>query len=220
MLNNIQTDRKSERLAKVDALRKSLMACMNFSNLMASHVEIAKGIRLRCGRVHEATGPAADMFAVLACAKRNTEIIWIGLHRAVQSLCATGLERYVSPDHFILVETLSRVEALWSAEHALRSPGGYTVVLDLPNALTLEESRRFQLAAEKGGGLGVILIKGEIKNSAAQTRWHCKPLPDKVDTWEWACIKGKNGEMGTWHVQNQGGVNAANTVHLATAASA
>ncbi len=220
MLNNIQSANKPERLAKVNALRKSLMACMKFTHLKDSHVEVARGIRLRCGRIHEATGSAADIFAVLACAKCDTEIIWIGLNRAIQSLCATGLARYVSPDRFILVETVSRTEALWSAEHALRSPGAYTVVLDLPNALTLEESRRFQLAAEKGGGLGVILIKGAIKNSAAQTRWLCKPLPDEVDSWEWACIKGKNGEKGTWHVQNQGGVNAANIVHLATATSA
>ena len=220
MLNHIQNAGKPKGLAKIEALRKSLMACMSFTNIMVSHVEIAKGIRLRCGRIHEAIGPAADMFAVLASAKRDTEIIWIGLHRAIHTLCATGLERYVSPDRLILVEAVSRSEALWSAEQALRAPGGYSVVLDLPNALNLEESRRFQLAAEQGGGIGLILMQGTVKTSAAQTRWFCKPLPDMTDAWEWECMKGKNGEKGTWHVQNQGGVNATNIVHLATAASA
>lgn len=220
MQNHIQIAGKPEVFAKVNALRKGLMTCINYTKLMVSHVEIAKGLRLRCGRIHEVIGPGADMFAVLASAKRETDIIWIGLPQAIQTLCATGLEKYVSPDRFILVETVSRSEALWSAEHALRASGGYTVVVNLPNALTLEESRRFQLAAEKGGGIGLILVQGTVKTSAAQTRWFCRPLADKNNAWEWTCIKGKNGEMGTWHVENQGGVNAASVVHLATATSA
>lgn len=220
MPNHIQSAGNLKSLAKASALGKGVVTCMNLSKSMISHVEVAEGVRLKCGRIHEVSGPASDVFAMLVSAKRESEIMWIGLNREIRSLCATGIERYVSTDRIILVETVSRDEALWTTEQALRATGGFTVILDLPNTLSLKESRRFQLAAEHGGGIGLVLIKGSANNSAAQTRWFCKQLPDKNDTWEWDCLKGKNGEFGKWHVHYQGGVNATDIVHMATATSA
>ncbi|MEO0607635.1 MAG: hypothetical protein AAFY82_05350 [Pseudomonadota bacterium] len=175
-------------------------------------------IALRKGRIHEVTGPGADLFAAIAAGQRT---LWIGLHRDLSSLCPTGLQAYLKVEDLILVEAVSRGELLWAADQALRAEGGFCVILEMPDRLSLKESRRLQLAAEQGGGLGLILLRGGVSTSAAQTRWECRPVHADQPAWDWTCIKGKNGEAGTWHVTqrpfDEGGQNAKDTLHMAPA---
>ncbi|MEO0452089.1 MAG: hypothetical protein AAFZ74_17380 [Pseudomonadota bacterium] len=179
-------------------------------------------IALRKGRIHEVTGPGADLFAAIAAAEQDRNILWIGLHRDLSSLCPTGLEAYLNPEDLILVEAVSRGELLWAADQALRAEGGFCVILEMPDMLSLKESRRLQLAAEQGGGLGLILLRGGVSTSAAQTRWACTPVHADQPAWDWTCVKGKTGEAGTWHVTHarpdEGGQNAKDTLHMAPAA--
>lgn len=192
-------------------------------NLPLAHypsVELCDGLELRMRRVHEVTGPAADMFAVLSAAKRSADIVWIGLGRDMSTLCPLGLERFLSVESLIIVEAVSRGEILWAADQVLRAGGGFTVIIDMPDALSLKESRRLQLAAEQGGGLGLLILRGPAGSSAAQTRWRCAPLSSDDAAWRWQCVKGKNGEAGVWQVQYREGQNAEDTLHLAATASA
>ena len=184
-------------------------------------------VSLRKGRIHEVTGPGADMFAILAAARQGRSLIWIGLYRDLSSLCPTGLETYLDVTDLILVEAVSRGELLWAADQALRAQGEVCVILEMPDTLTLKESRRLQLAAEEGGGLGLILLRGGVATSAAQTRWHCAPVRSDQPSWDWRCVKGKNGETGAWRVtcqadkqadkraKKQGGQSAKDTLHMA-----
>ncbi len=174
-------------------------------------------IQLRKGRIHEVSGAGADIFAAIAAAEHDQSVLWIGLYRDIVSLCPTGLQAYLGVETVILVEAVSRGELLWAADQALRAEGGFCVILEMPDMLSLKESRRLQLAAEQGGGLGLILLRGGVSTSAAQTRWECAPLHAEMPTWEWTCVKGKNGESGAWRVTCQGGQNAKDTLHMAPA---
>lgn len=178
-------------------------------------------VALRKGRIHEVMGPGADLFAAIAAAEQDRNGLWIGLHRDLTSLCPTGLQAYLKPEDLILVEAVSRGELLWAADQALRAEGGFCVILEMPDRLSLKESRRLQLAAEQGGGLGLILLRGGASTSAAQTRWDCQPVHADQPAWTWTCVKGKNGETGAWHVTHarpeEGGQNAKDTLHMAPA---
>ncbi|WOR14359.1 hypothetical protein RYZ27_11315 [Hyphomonas sp. FCG-A18] len=196
---------------------------------LASAGEIANGfpviepiedLRLRKGRVHELTGASGDVMALLSAAKTNSEIIWIGMRRDILPLCASGLDRFLNVERIIIVEAVSRGELLWATDAALRAEGGFTVIADLPDALSLKESRRLQLAAEQGGGIGLLLLRGPSNTSAAQTRWQCEPLAGDEAAWRFDCQKGKSGEAGHWHIRETEVQNAKDNVHMAARASA
>lgn len=183
-------------------------------------IPVGVGIVLRRGRIHEAMGPAADVFAIITAAKSKAVCIWVGHKRDVCTLCPAGVYPLYDPAKFILIQSASRGEILWAAEQALRAPGGFTVVLDMRDALSLRESRRLQLAAEEGGGIGLVCLRGRANSSAAQTRWICEPIQAEHPTWAWHCIKGKNGEMGHWVAYSTGDGHAKDTLHLVPTAAA
>ncbi len=200
-------------------------------------LELGAGMRLRQGRMHEVSGASADMFAILAAAAHAQAVIWIGLHRDIVTLNPAGLQAWLKVEDLILVEAVSRGELLWAADQALRAAGGFCIILDLPDTLSLKESRRLQLAAEQGGGIGLLLLRGPASTTAAQTRWDCQPRCTDQPSWDWTCLKGKNGEAGCWQVTGtpeaakgamkagqvrgrEGGASGKDTLHLAAAASA
>jgi protein ImuA len=185
-----------------------------------SVVEPFEGLCLRKGRVHELTGVSGDVMGLLCAAKTDREIVWIGLRRDILPLCASGLDRFVDIQRMIVVEAVSRGELLWATDAALRAVGGFTVIADLPDALSLKESRRLQLAAEQGGGIGLLLLRGPSNTSAAQTRWACEPMADEEAAWRFKCQKGKSGEAGHWHIRETEVRYAKDDVHLAARASA
>jgi protein ImuA len=175
--------------------------------------------------MHEVSGASADMFAIQVAAAQDQPVLWIGLRRDIVTLNPTGLQAWLKVEDLILVEAVSRGELLWAADQALRASGGFCVILDMPDTLSLKESRRLQLAAEQGGGIGLLLLRGPASTSAAQTRWACEPCCTEQPSWDWTCLKGKNGEAGRWRMTGQarggeGGACAKDTLHLAAAASA
>jgi protein ImuA len=183
-------------------------------------IEPIDDLRLRKGRVHELTGASGDVMALLSAAKTDSDIIWIGMRRDILPLCASGLDRFICIHRIIVVEAVSRGELLWATDAALRAEGGFTVIADLPDALSLKESRRLQLAAEQGGGIGLLLLRGPSNTSAAQTRWQCEPLAGDEAAWRFDCQKGKSGEAGHWHIRETEVQYAKDNVHMAARASA
>ncbi len=69
-------------------------------------------------------------------------------------------------------------DALWSLEQALRTPGIGAVVCDVEK-LSSQACRRLQLAAEIGGGLGILLRPAQARGqpSFAEYRFLVQPLP-------------------------------------------
>lgn len=182
-------------------------------------------VSLAKGRVHEVMGDSADMFAILTASRLVGPIIWIGLARDISSLAPTALQDFIDPARVILTEGISRSDVLWAAEQVLRSPCAQCVVVELSNGPNLRESRRLQIAAQEGGGVGLVLIHGRAHTSACETRWHCAANKSGENAWVWSLTKNRRGEPGrwlaSWHKYNdQGGAYEAGVIHLAAATAA
>jgi protein ImuA len=145
-----------------------------------------------------------------------------------------ALCEFFDPARIVLTEGSNRKDVLWAAEQVLRSKGAGLTVIQLAIGPDLIESRRLQLAAEQGGGLGLVLIEGRAQSSAAQTRWHCQALPNVKTAnpkaandsakWMWELTKNKSGNIGRWVVncpKIRGGPHGATRdVHMVAATAA
>jgi len=205
--------------------RRDVGTLSSFTLQARQELCLSEPVCLAKGRVHEATGDSADIFALLAASRLSGPIIWIGLARDISSLAPTALQDFIDPARVILTEGVSRSEILWAAEQALRTSCVSCVVVELSNGTNLRESRRLQIAAEEGGGLGIILIDGRAQTSACETRWHCAASNSGEDMWVWTLTKNRRGELGTWRVrwskpENSGGAYEAGVIHLAAATAA
>jgi hypothetical protein len=79
-------------------------------------------------------------------------------------------------------------DVIWTAAECLRCPGVGVVVATLPTRMTRVEARRIQLAAERGGGVGLMLRpagRGDEIYSAA-TRWAVSPTPGERGAQRWS----------------------------------
>lgn len=193
-------------------------------SLAKNNVSLPFGVTLHRGRVHEITGLSGDGFAASILAMLSGPIVWVGRGQDVYSICPLSALSFFDPARLVTTECNTRKDILWAAEQALRSKGSDCVVVQMFQGPNLRESRRFQLAAEEGRTLGLILIEKSAQSSAAQTRWDCNPLP-KTDlatnahTWEWKLIKNKAGKAGCWQVRWRDGLHATRHVHMVSPAS-
>jgi len=86
----------------------------------------------------------------------------------------------------VFVDVAGREDRAWAIETALRSDGVAAVVAD-GSRLDFNSTRRFQLAAEVGGAVGLLLRPrwelGEL--SAARTRWLVTPCVSNNSDQRW-----------------------------------
>ena len=151
-------------------------------------VDAALGGGLALGALHEITGgpedAAADGFAAALLgrlvAARGRPVLWCP---AGDDLYAPGLGGLgLDPGRVILARVGRPADRLWAMEEGLRSPALAGVLGELP-ALGLTDGRRLQLAAESGGTLGLVLLRGrrrggmEERPSAATSRWRVVAAP-------------------------------------------
>jgi len=205
--------------------RRDVGTLASFTLQAREELCLADPVRLAKARVHEAMGDSADMFAVLAASRLSGPIIWIGLPRDIGSLAPTALQDFIDPARIILTEGISRSEVLWAAEQALRAACAPCVVIELSRGPNLRESRRLQIAAEEGGGIGILLIHGRAHTSACETRWLCEASNAGENMWTWSLTKNRKGELGAWQVRwgkpdKSGGAYEAGVIHLAAATAA
>ncbi|MEL6478908.1 MAG: hypothetical protein AAFR17_16375 [Pseudomonadota bacterium] len=155
--------------------------------------------QLAAGRVHEAMGPAARVFAARLAGALTGPVLWVQEARAGAQLCPQGLAPFFDPARLVLVSPPDRLALLQVMEEALRSPAPALVIGELARAPDLTESRRLQLAAGTGGGRGLCLIAGErVQSNAAETRWLCHPLP--AGGQRFALVKNKRGPLRAWEM--------------------
>ena len=204
---------------KLDGFRAVTRPENSSQKTLALHQEIG----LKLGRTHEIVGRSSDGFACAAIAKSKGPAIWIGRHIDIRSLSPLALSRYFNPSRLTLAECVCRKEILWAAEQALRSDGFEVVIFQLKQGPNLSESRRLQLASEKGGSLGLSIIERGAQSSAAQTRWQCDPAAMN-DTeiihpvWRWTLTKNKSGQLGEWLVRWKEDGHAAGNVDMVSGA--
>jgi len=84
------------------------------------------------------------------------------------------------------VDPCDEDQRLWAIDQSLRCPGVSAVLADA-SGLDMGGSRRLQLAAEAGGGLGLLARPPEeVKSlSAAATRWVVSPRVSETKRVSW-----------------------------------
>ena len=138
------------------------------------------------GGLHEllATSPGAGAgFAAVLLGLAGRTVLWIAGGGAKTMPWPPGLARCgLPPERLILLRADRPEDALWAMEESLRCPavGGALLALDAEQEarLTLTATRRLQLAAEAGGGIGLLLRPESVARSlqsVALTRWQVAP---------------------------------------------
>lgn len=109
------------------------------------------------------------------------------------ALAAGGID----PARLILLRC-REAEQIWAMAECLRCRGVSTVV-GAVQRLTDIEARRLQLAAEKGGGVGILLRHDRLAGHyAAATRWLVSPAKGErtVHRWMIQLLHGQGGRIG------------------------
>lgn len=150
---------------------------------------------------------AAAGFCALLLARAAGNVLWIA---AEPDVWPPGLSRFgLSPADLVLVQAPRAEEAIWAMEEGLRCPGIAGALLVLPDPGP-DAVRRLQLAAEAGGGIGLLLRReGDAEGaSAALTRWRVGALAgsgaaanDLGDPrWRLDLLRGRGSRPQSWQV--------------------
>ena len=128
-------------------------------------------------------------------------IIWSDPHQLLYppAIAAFGIPL----DHLLLLRPRNDADELWALTESLRC-SGVAAALACPRRLSTIEARRLQLAAERGGGVGLLIraIDAKAKSKtipyAAATRWlvECIEGERAVQKWKVQLIHGHGGQVG------------------------
>ncbi|WP_244629637.1 ImuA family protein [Martelella limonii] len=158
---------------------------------------------LRRGRVHDATGPGATVFAAALSGVTGGTVLWIRQAWFAEEINPVALSAFFDPRDIILARTADQTETLAAAEEGLRSGAVGLVVMEMDKPVELTPGRRLQLAAETGRSIGLSLHPEGAGNQAATTRWLCRPVFSASDSTlqNWSIIKNKTGTTNSWAVR-------------------
>lgn len=163
---------------------------------------------LALGRVHEATGPSAIVFAALVAGRLNGPVLWARPAWEAAMHNPDGLAPFFDPARLVIADCPRPLDILWTAEEALRSGAVQLVVAEAEAPPAFTPLRRLQLAAEAGGAevkrppLGLILSPVQGSAGAIESRWRCDPSPawtiGQPARWRFERIYGKSGPPLVW----------------------
>ena len=186
--------------------------------------EIAPGGGFRCGAIHEllfpppqpspgvpgegekrvpGEGERPKSFALLlaraAQSATSGVIVWSDPRREVYpvAVSAAGIDLR----RLILLRPRNAANELSALNECLRCRGASATVANL-NRLSDIEARRLQLAAERGGGVGIFLrpmLKDAAGNYAAATRWLVRCALGEANRQRWIIelLHGHGGRLGS-----------------------
>ncbi len=158
-----------------------------------------------CGGSGGGYSGAATGFAALLLARSGGTVFWIAREPDPwpPGLALFGLH----PSRLIIARPGNATDALWAMEEVLRCPAvsGALLVSETPNPTAM---RRLQLAAETGGGIGMLLrdSDGEDGPSLATTRWRVtgraggKPHDLGDPQWTLELLRARGGRPASWTV--------------------
>jgi hypothetical protein len=129
---------------------------------------------------------------------QDMPVVWCDPHGEVYppALAAMGFDL----SKVYLLHPQSPADETWAVTECLRCRGVGAVIATAPEKLSRIEARRFQLATERGGTVGILLRqKGRGDHVyAAATRWLVAPHPGErtVQRWKIQLLHGHGGRVG------------------------
>ena len=129
---------------------------------------------LTLGRAHEATGPAALVFAALVAGRLSGPVLWARPARGAGALNPEGLAAFFDPSRLVVAHADRPIDILWTAEEALRSGAAPLVVAEVAEPPALTPLRRLQLAAEAGGAAAKDFASAPISEAQRSTQTQTK----------------------------------------------
>jgi len=137
----------------------------------------------------------ATVLARGACGERA--IVWSDPEGTLYppAIAAAGIPL----NRLLLLRPKNEADELWALTECLRC-SGVGVALACPRRLSTIEARRLQLAAERGGGVGILLRPHSARCTpyAAATRWLVSAMAGErtVQKWKVQLIHGHGGQVG------------------------
>jgi len=177
----------------------------NFRTGLAALDDVAPGGSFRSGAVHEllwkqrsSSPKSVALLLAKAAQSRSGEIVWSDpkCELYLPALLATG----INLRHLILLRCAARLDELSAVAECLQNRGVCATVATL-SKLSLVEARRLQLAAERGGGIGLFMrpyCAAINSHYAAATRWLIQPQSgdDRTQRWSVELLHGHGGRIG------------------------
>ena len=171
-------------------------------------VTLVAALGLARGRVHEASGPARQSFAVLVAAAMAGPVLWIAPLWQEALLHPDGVARFFDPARLLLIRPQRAPDLLWAMEEALRSGAAPLVVAELGEPPGLTPVRRLLLAAESSGTapLGLLLTPGEGGANGVESRWHMAPRYQAgITGWRLERRRARAQKPQAWHLSHREG---------------
>jgi len=194
------------RIARLDRSAGPDAGCISLSPAIDAALP---GGGLARAALHEVVAEepgAAIGFCALILARTHGTVLWIA---AEPDAWPPGLSRFgLAPADLVLVQARRRDEALWAMEESLRCPGVAGALL-LTETVEMTAARRLQLAAEAGGGVGLLLRPAGPAQSvtSAMTRWRVAALPSDGGAqslgdprWRLTLERGRGSQPQLWEV--------------------
>lgn len=190
------------KLLKVDStdLGASAMRA-SFSTGLEAIDGLLPGKRLGRGVIHEVLwegkNPRPLFFSAwlgLCAITPSSPVIWCDPRNEIYPPALAGLG--ISLDQLFLLRPKTPDEELWALAECLGCKG-VAVTIAQPPVLSRVVARRLQLAAERGGGIGIFMRpKGAASmHHAAATRWLVEPARGErtIQRWKIQLIHGHGG---------------------------
>ena len=158
---------------------------------------------LKYGRVHAFRGDAALGLLVALAARTSGPLLWCCRSDVEESPYMEGARQFgLAPERVLLARCDNTARLLASVETALASRALPTTIGLLDEGCDRLAGRRLQLAAEKGGGLGLLSVAGRGAVGWSETAWEVRSLPTEgaAPRWRVGLIRSRRSVTRSWNM--------------------